>query len=101
MFFCAKKAAQDSLVRSESELGLAAWVTQNYLGTIISLPAETRERLQHPVCLGQLCRRPVSLQCPAVCLRAGSGYDPLSSSIISSPVAMNTTTPHTKLTGPY
>lgn len=71
--------------------------------------SETRERLHHPACLGQLCKRPVSLQCPAVarrqqqanggvlwaavCLRAGSGSDPLSSSIISSSVAMNTA-PH-------
>lgn len=71
--------------------------------------SETREKLQHPECLGQLSKRPVSLQCPAVaqsqqeanrgglwaavCLGAASGSDPLSSSIVSSPVATNTT-PH-------
>lgn len=68
--------------------------------------SETRERLQHPAGLSQLCQRPVGLHCPAVapsqqqanggvlwaavCLRAGSGSNLLSSSIISSPVAMNT-----------
>lgn len=96
--------------RHESELW-SGWIGDpELLGHChIITSSETRERLQHPACLGQLCKRPVSLQCPtvaqsqqqasggvlwaAVCLRTGSGSDPLSSSIISSSVAMNTT-PH-------